>query len=223
MKTAKRTAKKTAITAALLALATTLATTAAQAGTLWVRVLDRAGEPVAGAAIIVKSSASPGVPMPLAPVEILQQDMKFVPAVAVVTPGTVVRFTNHDSFDHHVRGTGGATFEYRIAGADAAQRDAPRKNLKPAAQVVLQAGAGPVSVGCHLHSRMAGNIYISESPYFGVSDADGRARIEVPDGAITVVAWHPQQLLEQPALQAQVVAGTQGLDVPLNFTPRKQR
>ena len=214
---------KPALTATALALAATLAVSAAQAGTLWVRVLDRAGEPVAGAAIIVKSIASPGVSKPLAPVEILQQDMKFMPAVAVVTPGTVVRFTNRDSFDHHVRGTGGATFEYRIAGTDSALKDAPRKDLKLAAQVVLQAGAGPVTVGCYLHSRMAGNIYISESPYFGVSDADGRARIDVPDGAITVIAWHPQQLLEQPALQAQVVAGTQGLDVPLNFTPRKRR
>lgn len=121
------------------------AVSAAQAGTLWVRVLDRAGEPVAGAAVIVRSLATPGA---------------------------------------------------------------------------TQAGAGPVSVGCYLHSRMAGNIYISESPYFGVSDADGRARIDVPDGAVTVLAWHPQQLLEQSALPSQVVPGTQGLDLALNFTPR---
>ena len=146
---------KPALTATALALAATLAVSAAQAGTLWVRVLDRAGEPVAGAAIIVKSIASPGVSKPLAPVEILQQDMKFMPAVAVVTPGTVVRFTNRDSFDHPVRGTGGATFEYRIAGTDSALKDAPRKDLNLATQVVLQAGAGPVTVGCYLHSRMA--------------------------------------------------------------------
>lgn len=216
--------KAVLIASALAAtLVATLASSAAQAGTLWVRVLDRAGEPVAGAAVIVQTTASPGVSKPLPPVEILQQDMKFMPAVAVVTPGTVVRFTNRDSFDHHVRGTGGATFEYRIAGTDAAPQGSPRKDPKMAAQVVLQAGAGPVQVGCYLHSRMAGNIYISESPYFGVSDADGRARIDVPDGAITVRAWHPQQLLEQPPMQSQVVAGTQGLDVPLNFTPRKRR
>ena len=202
--------------AALIATAIAAAVSAAQAGTLWVRVLDRAGEPVAGAAVIVRSLATPGATQPLAPVEILQQDMRFVPAVAVVTPGTVVRFSNRDSFDHHVRGTGGATFEYRIAGTDAARKDSKDR----AAQVVLQAGAGPVSVGCYLHSRMAGNIYISESPYFGVSDADGRARIDVPDGAVTVLAWHPQQLLEQSALPSQVVPGTQGLDVALNFTPR---
>ncbi len=202
--------------AALIATAIAGAVGAAQAGTLWVRVLDRAGQPVAGAAVIVRSLATPGATQPMAPVEILQQDMKFVPAVAVVTPGTVVRFTNRDSFDHHVRGTGGATFEYRIAGTDVARKDSKDR----AAQVVLQAGAGPVSVGCHLHSRMAGNIYISESPYFGVSDADGRARIDVPDGAVTVLAWHPQQLLEQPALPSQVVPGTQGLDLALNFTPR---
>ena len=98
------------------AAALTLAAAAAQAGTLWVRVIDRAGEPVAGAAVIVQSAASPGGTKPLPPVEIIQQDMKFVPSVAVVTPGTVVRFTNRDTFDHHVRGQGGATFEYRIAG-----------------------------------------------------------------------------------------------------------
>lgn len=211
----------------ITALASTLtaAAGAAQAGTLWVRVLDRAGEPVAGAAVIVQSLAQPGPAKPLAPVEIVQQDMKFVPAVAVVTPGTVVRFTNRDSFDHHVRGTGGMTFEYRIGGTDtlkdAARRDS--KDSKAAAQVVLQGGTGPVTVGCYLHSRMAGNIYVSDSPYFGVSDADGRARIDVPDGAVTVVAWHPQQLVEQPAQAAQVAAGTQGLDVALNFTPRRRR
>ena len=206
-----------------VALASALLTGAAQAGTLWLRVIDRAGEPVAGAAVIVQSAASPGATKPLPTVEIIQQDMRFVPAVAVVTPGTVVRFTNRDSFDHHVRGQGGATFEYRIAGTDTVQRDAPRKDAKSVAQVVLQAGAGPVTIGCFLHSRMAGNIYISESPYFGVSDADGRVRMDVPDGAVTVHAWHPQQLLEQPPLQSQVVAGTQGLDVALNFTPRKRR
>ena len=209
--------------AALCAAALALAAGAAQAGTLWVRVLDRAGEPVAGAAVIVHSLANPGTTKPLSPVEIVQQDMKFVPAVAVVTPGTVVRFTNRDTFDHHVRGLGGATFEYRIAGTDTVLKDPSRKDSKAAAQVVLQAGAGPVTIGCFLHSRMAGNIYISESPYFGVSDADGRARIDVPEGAVTVHAWHPQQLLEQAALQSQVVAGTQGLDVALNFTPRKRR
>ncbi len=214
---------KAALFATALALAAASgATGVAQAGTLWVRVIDRAGEPVAGAAVIVQSAASPGVTKPLPPVEIIQQDMKFVPAVAVVTPGTVVRFTNRDTFDHHVRGLGGATFEYRIAGTDTLLKDPSRKDAK-IAQVVLQAGAGPVNVGCFLHSRMAGNIYISESPYFGVSDADGRARINVPDGAVTVHAWHPQQLLEQSAMQAQVVAGTQGLDVALNFTPRKRR
>ena len=210
-------------TVAAVTLASALAAGAAQAGTLWVRVIDRAGEAVAGAAVVVKSAASPGATKPLPTVDIIQQDMRFVPAVAVVTPGTVVRFTNRDTFDHHVRGQGGATFEYRIAGTDTAPRDALRKDAKPLAQVVLQAGAGPVTIGCFLHSRMAGNIYISESPFFGVSDVDGRVRMDVPDGAVTVHAWHPQQLLEQPAMQAQVVAGTQGLDVALNFTPRKRR
>lgn len=198
-----------------------LACSLAGAGTLLVRVLDRDGAPVAGAAVIVHSALRTGVTQPMAPVEIVQQDMKFVPAVAVVTPGTVVRFTNRDSWDHHVRGTGGSTFEFRIAGTDVPRKEAAARGP---AQVVIQGGQGPVTVGCFLHSRMAGNVYVSDSPLHGVSDAEGRARIDnVPDGAIAINAWHPQQLIEQPAQQAQAVAGVQALDVVLNFSPRRRR
>jgi plastocyanin len=189
---------------------------------LSVQVLDASGQAVPGVVVAVRLRDLPTPPAPqLAQVEVTQQGMRFIPAVTIVTPGTRLRLTNRDRFDHHVRGTQGQSFEYRIAGTG--ETGAPPKE---SAEVIIYGGIGPVQLGCHIHSRMQAHIYVTDTPWVGLSDADGRLTLpNVPEGAVAVQLWHPQQLLEQPALPlrhgAAGVAGPQR--VALNFTPRLRR
>lgn len=190
---------------------------AALAATVTLHVKDAAGQPAPGVAVILRTAAAMPVPPALPMVEIVQERLRFVPAVAVVTPGTRVRFTNRDAFDHHVKGSGGATFEFRIASATSAAPQRP-------GEVILQGGNGPVLLGCHLHSVMSGSVYVSDSPYHGVTDAEGHVQINgVPAGDAMVTLWHPQQLAELPAVAARVGADATVLPMALNFVPRRRR
>ena len=97
------------------------------------RLLDmlrayRAAADVLPDAVVVVYPSAPAAPV-ASNVTIGQQRMRFVPLVTVVAPGSRVRFTNLDRWDHHIRGTAavnsvpgapsGANFEMRLAGATA--------------------------------------------------------------------------------------------------------
>jgi plastocyanin len=194
----------------------------ARAAPLAVQVVNAAGQPVPGVVVAVRLRDLPTPPPPpVAQVEVTQQGMRFSPAVAIVTPGTRLRLTNRDRFDHHVRGTQGQSFEYRIAGTG--ETGAPPKD---SAEVIIQGGIGPVQLGCHIHSRMQAHIYVADTPWYGLSDAEGRLTLpDVPEGALAVQLWHPQQLLEQPALPLRHSASAAGTApalqrLALNFSPR---
>ena len=71
---------------------------------------------------------------------------------------------------------------------------------------------------------MRGHLFVSETPYVAVTDANGRAVIaDVPDGAAEMHAWSPDQLIDQPASQKQIAGAAMSLDATLNFTPPKAR
>lgn len=205
--------------AALLAI---LAGVAAQAraGTVSLKVLDASGQPAADVAVVVQLPGQAVRTPPLPPTEVVQERMRFVPAVLVVTPGTRVRFVNRDSWDHHVRGTVGQSFEFRLPGSDSQ----PRKELATAPELIIQGGVGPVVMNCLLHSRMQGAMYVADTPWFGVTRADGTVEIPgVPDGAAELTLWHPQQFLEQTRVKLQVAPGALPVQAALNFSPRRAR
>jgi hypothetical protein len=71
---------------------------------------------------------------------------------------------------------------------------------------------------------MRGQIYVSGTPWFAKTDAKGMATIEgVPDGAVEVNLWHPDQLQEQQPLRMQVGAAPTNTTGQLNFVPRRRR
>lgn len=189
----------------------------AVAASLTVRVTDAAGQPAADVAVVVRSPGAMPPTRPLPQVEITQQQLRFVPAIAVVTPGTALRFTNQDEFDHHVRGNGAASFSFRIAAAGENRPSKPGETL-------IEGGSGPVLLGCHLHSSMRAAVYVSDSPWYGVTDAQGQVTIAgVPAGELKVTLWHAQQLVELPATPVQVSGATATLAAALNFVPRRRR
>lgn len=201
---------------ALLLACAALVSVPAGAATLAVTVLDAAGQPAPDVAVVVRSAAPMPATRALPLVEIAQQNMRFLPAIAVVTPGTRLRFINRDSFDHHVRGTGVSSFSLRIA--------APGAGPSQPGETVVEGGSGPLQLGCHLHSSMRAAVYVSDSPWYGVTDARGQLILTgLPTGALQVTLWHAQQLVEMPARPVQMDSDAATLKAALNFVPRQRR
>jgi hypothetical protein len=137
------------------------------------------GKGIADAVVFVRD---PVPPESLAhpPPQIEDQINKtFVPEVLPIVVGTLVRFPNHDQIHHHVYSFSPAkTFELPLyKGEDA----------KP----VLFDKVGVVKIGCNIHDWMSGVILVLPTPYFAVTDQDGKFTLnDVPAGTYSVSAWH---------------------------------
>jgi plastocyanin len=203
-------------------LAGALLACTAQAATLQMSVTNAEGKPAPDTVVQVQPTAS-WAPQPLPPaVTIEQKDIRFVPYVTVVPVGGAVHFTNLDTFDHHVRSQPGGPlgsvapakdFEFRLPSRNKGNNKSPDLRLDV---------AGSILIGCHLHNSMRGHLFISSTPWYGVSDAQGKVRIEgVPDGQAEVKVWHPDQLSEQASQRLQLT-GSVNAETKLNFTPRRR-
>jgi plastocyanin len=200
-------------------LAACTAAAAAHAAPLQISVNGADGKPAADTVVLVRRAASFQPFDRSEPVVVAQKDIRFLPSVSVVPVRGTVRFVNRDRFAHHVRSMPvgplgsappAADFEFRLAAA--------RGSNEPAAEVTLD-NPGPIGLGCHLHGSMRGHLYVSNTPWYGVTDSQGKVTIDVPDGAAELQLWHPDQLVEQP-VRALQVAGAMAQSVPLNFSPR---
>ena len=226
----------------LLAAALAAAALAAQAGTLQMTVTDKEGKPVSDVVVLVDMPIRPAVSIAPPNATITQEGLKFQPFLTVVRVGSTLRFVNRDGYDHHVRsqptGPLGAVapvqnFELRLDAAEASRLStddyqnpnaAPRKKSGMTQVDVMMEKVGPIGLGCHLHSSMRGQVYVSPTPWFAKTDASGVARIEnVPEGPVDITLWHPDQLQDQTAMRAQVESAPLALAGQLNFVPRRRR
>jgi plastocyanin len=200
---------------------------AAQAGPLSITVTDKDGKPAPDVVVLVDMAIRPAVSNAPVTATIVQQGLKFQPFLTVVPAGSTLRFINRDGYDHHVRAQPGGPlgavppaqdFELRL---DAAEHAA--KSGMTQIDVKLEK-TGPIALGCHLHSSMRGQVYVSPTPWFGKTDASGVARIDaVPDGPVQITLWHPDQLQEQAPLRADSAATPVAVSSQLNFVPRRRR
>src|SRR5262249_26018391 len=108
-----------------------------------------------------------------------QRNETFVPHVLAITTGTTVDFPNSDKFYHNVFSLSKTkTFDL---GRYAAGRT----------RDVRFDRAGIVRVFCEIHSHMNAFILVFSHPFFALTDAEGRYRIEnVPPGTYGVTAWN---------------------------------
>lgn len=201
----------------------------ARAANVQIQVLDRDGKPVPDAVVALYPAAgSVGAPHLLqASPTIEQERMRFVPALTVVAPGTTIRFTNQDRWDHHVRGTpvgasgtagGGSSdgFEMRLSGKADGQ-------TAQAAEVELRQ-PGVLLLGCHLHGSMRGHVFVADSAWTLKTDTDGIARfVAVPEGAAQVRVWHAEQLVDLPRKSLQVQPAPVLETMQLSVVPRPRR
>lgn len=149
-----------------------------------VRVLERDGRarPVQDdvVAILEPVPGEPG-PGPSAPLVIRTLGKRFVPRVAIATPGTDVSFPNLDPILHNVfsvsPGNRFDTGHYRPG-------DSPRVKL---------ANPGLVKLYCNVHHQMNAFIWVVTTPFARV--LSGRQQVEfdqVPPGAYRLRLWHPE-------------------------------
>lgn len=199
----------------------------AQAATVQVTVLAADGQALPDAVVVLEPKAGGATRKPV-PVQatIQQEKSRFMPALIVVPTGSRVRFTNLDSYEHHVRGraagaglldtpTADKGFELRLSAA--------ADGRSGGSQEVVVASAGPMELGCHLHSVMRGHIYVADSPWVAKTDSNGNATLsDVPEGAAHVRVWHGDQLLPAAPVNVSVLASTT-LSLPTQVTPRGKR
>lgn len=170
---------------------------AVQAGEIHALVRDKAGKEVMDAVVValpahkaLKSASNAGV---TATVIVDQVKKEFVPYVLPIQIGTAVNFPNKDNIRHHVYSFSPAkTFEL------------PLYKGTPAAPVVFDK-AGPVVLGCNIHDWMISYVYVSESPYFAKTGADGKVALtDLPPGNYTVRVWHPRLEGKEDATEQKV-------------------
>lgn len=199
----------------------------ALAGSLQVSVLDKDGKPVVDAVVVLVPNGlgAPKTPLPTQ-ATILQEKMRFNPAVSVVAVGAKARFVNNDPWEHHVRGSAAGAMQFN-AGADDGfvLRLDGKLDGKPAKYADASFDkTGPVLLGCHLHASMRGHVYVSDSPWAIVSNADGLASFEgVPDGAVQVKVWHADQFIDIPGQRVTVSAAPSKATMQLTVVPRRKR
>jgi len=64
--------------------------------------------------------------------------------------------------------------------------------------MVKPGATGAALLGCYIHSRMNGVVYVADSPWTMKTGANGIALLEdVPEGAVTLKVWHSLQLVDK--------------------------
>jgi len=112
-----------------------------------------------------------------------QREMMFDPPVVAVQHGQAVRFENNDNCNHSVIATSPNTenqFSLFVTASQPYER-------------VFEPQKQPIEIGCSLHAWMKAWIFVVPHPWFAVTDAKGRFKLEnVPPGRWKLLLRHPQ-------------------------------
>ncbi len=138
------------------------------------------GRPLAEAVVFLESAQAKAATKPTTGVEIEQAAKQFTHRVTVVPLGSEVLFPNRDKVRHHVFSFSPTkTFELKLyAGTPA--------------NPVLFDKPGIAVLGCNIHDNMVAWVVVVESPYYGLSAAPGKVRLDnVPPGNYRLRTWHP--------------------------------
>lgn len=187
-------------------LSVMLATTV-WAVSLQAELVDLNEQPLANAVLTLRGPLGAEAAPATAVMDQLRQ--QFVPSVLAVKTGTRVFFPNSDNIRHHVYSfSPSKRFELRL------YQGTPT-------EPVLFEQPGVVVLGCNIHDWMVGYLYVTDDPWFAVSDARGRLQLaQLPPGRYAVTLWHP----DMPDRQAQPSGELQvdGQDLTQRFQLRVQ-
>jgi plastocyanin len=155
------------------------ASLSAQATPQAILITNETGQPVAQAAVSVFVKGTRATAPASATANMAQKGRAFQPTLLVVQTGTSVLFPNFDTVRHHVYSFSPIKkFEIKLYAGT------------PAAPVVFDK-AGTATLGCNIHDQMLSYIHVVDTPYFGVTGADGQVNLDVPAGEHRVQIWWP--------------------------------
>jgi plastocyanin len=156
------------------------------------------GRPSADA-VIWLDGADSAKPAPPKTVVLDQHGLSFVPHVLAIQVGTTVELPNNDRVFHNVFSFhDGKKFDLGLYPVGTRKR-------------VRFDQAGVSRVFCNIHQNMAAYVVTVDTPYFAVSDRDGRFTIPaVPQGTYTYHAWHSGK---DPLSGSATVAPRAGLNI----------
>lgn len=196
-------ATRTFIATASLACSTWLS-----AASLQGQVVDQQGHPLAGAVVTLHGAAQAAAAGAKATMD--QRNQEFVPHVLAVRTGTRISFPNSDNIRHQVYSfSAPKRFELRLYEGTPTE---PLLFDKP----------GVVVLGCNIHDWMLGYIYVTDDPWFAVTDAKGQLDLQqVPAGHYSVTLWHPQSAdqLNQSGGELDVAAAGSRQDFSMTVQP----
>jgi hypothetical protein len=165
---------------AVLALGALAASAPVAAAAVNAVVRDAGGMPVKDAVVLVRPTGAAPALKP-GKDNIDQVDKEFVPYVKVVVAGSAVSFPNKDDIRHQV-----------YSFSPAKRFELPLYSGTPATPVVFDQ-PGIVTLGCNIHDWMAAYVYVADTPWYGLTQADGRVRVAgVPAGEYVLQVWHPR-------------------------------
>ncbi|MES2821942.1 MAG: methylamine utilization protein [Pseudomonadota bacterium] len=168
-------------------------TAPAWAASLQAELVDLNDKPLANAVLSLRGPL--GAETGPATAVMDQVQLQFAPSVLAVKTGTRVSFPNSDNIRHHVYSfSPSKRFELRL------YQGTP-------SEPVLFDQPGVVVLGCNIHDAMVGYLYVTDDPWFAVSDAQGRLQLEqLPVGRYAATLWHPDtpDRQAQPAGELQV-------------------
>ena len=186
------------------ALFTALLSPSAWAASQTIRVINDTGQPQVNAAVSVfvkgtKTTAAPGTIADMG-----QRNKTFVPTLRVIQTGSLVNFPNFDTVRHHVYSFSAIKqFEIKLyAGTPA--------------EPVLFDKPGTATLGCNIHDRMLGYIHVVDTPYFGVTDAQGELTLDVPRGEHRIRIWTPSMGEFKPGIEQPFKTGSDIIVVRVN-------
>jgi len=147
-----------------------------------VSVQRNAGSSVAGNSNVVVWLTPLGSPSPPSPVihpRLVQKNKHFEPHLLVVPVGTVVEFPNEDPFFHNVFSLyKGKRFDlglYEAGSSRSVRFDRP----------------GVSFIFCNIHPEMSAVVVALETPYYGVSNQEGRVAIaNIAPGRYRLQVWY---------------------------------
>ena len=156
-------------------------------------------------AIVYLEGAFPKSATPPPVLQMKQKDLTFDPPLLAVQVGTRVEFPNLDDTYHNI-------FSYSPAKRFDLGRY--RSDEKPVPSQLFDV-AGLVTLRCDIHEHMRALILVVDTPYFAITDAEGRFRLTgLPNGNYTLKAW-----IDSKTTRAQPVALRDGVPITIDFAP----
>lgn len=155
-------------------------------------------------AVVYLEGSFPNSPPP--PVmQMKQKDLTFDPPLLAVQKNTKVEFPNLDDTYHNI-------FSYSEAKRFDLGRY--RSDEKPVPSQVFDV-PGLVTLRCDIHEHMRALILVVDTPYFVITDRDGKFRLtDLPAGHYTLRAW-----IDSKTTYAQPVELKDGVPLHIEFKP----